>query len=615
MMKRLVKSIFFLSASIAIFAAVAASSAPDAGRDFILDTPYLQWVREDVFSEDPSCSQKVDRIDDYLRVRCVFGTSSYYTCGQFGGELKIVALQSCEGITWPDHSAAAAPDGAVWGAMSKGIKVTTKSGAETVIDGSKGLPYEEVTSIAFAPGAAVWIGTTRGAAYYDGASWLYFAGKRWLPDDRVNDIAAAPDGGAWVATDGGVVHIARKEMTLEKKALIFDEAMQARHDRDGFIADATLRTPGDLSASFVTDDDNDGQWTEMYLAAECFRYASTGDQVALENAQKSLGAMMLLLTISPAKGFPARSVLPIDQCPGRDLQRWHNHPNGKVCWKGDTSTDEVVGHMFGLPIYYDYCANDAEKQQISAAVAAMMDRIIENGYTLTGHDGKVTSDGRWEPFWINRGKGRFGDRGLNSVEILNALISAHHITGDPKYLEHYYKLIKKYGYHKNARRWKELADQTHINYDSYEMGFLSFYNLLRYEKDEKLRRNYYFEGLRLAMEDLYPIRNAEQIVIYGVYAGRAYGLDLAAWTLQELPLDLVKYTVNNSVRADIAVSEKKDRFGAAQSKYVLPFTETRTVRWSENVLALDSADGAGGEAMAQFYLLPYWMARFHGMIQ
>jgi len=592
---------------------------PDcADRDFVQDEQYLQWLRLDVTPDEPMCLGKVDAIDDQGRVRCV--EPDGFRCGRLAGDTGIKMFHSnpgisCVNIMFPDRRSGTAPDGSVWEATGAGIRVTGADGAERMITGADGLPYEDVTAIVFGPGGEAWAGTPRGAMFYDGGRWLYFAGRRWLPDDAVNDIAFADDGGAWVATDAGVGRIARRGMTLEQKAAIIDRVAQERHNRDGFVTDSALRVPGDTSSFYLTDDDNDGQWTQMYLASQCFRYAATGDPAALDNARRSMEAMLRLLTISPVKGFPARSILPIEDCPGMNPEKWRTHPGGEVCWKGDTSVDEVVGHMFGFPIYYDLCATPDEKRRISEAVAAMIDRIVDSGYRMLDENGEVTSDGHWEPEWINHGTGRFGDQGLNSIEILNALISAHHITGDDKYLDHYYTLLKEHGYHRNVRKWKKISDQHQINYDSYEMGLLSFYNLLRYEKDEKLWLDYYFEGLRRAHGEMLFLRDAEEIIIYGVFAKRDYGLESAVETLRELPVDLVMHTVENSHRADIREAEKPDRFGKPQNSYMLPFTEVFTLAWSKSLLRLDDHSGSMAERDGTFWLLPYWMARYHCIIK
>jgi len=571
-LKKAVLLIAVFQTIIAVNALLCVASGALEDIDFVVDFPYLQWAR-----------------------------------GEADGAAGSV---SCK-------KSAAEPDGSIWAASSAGIIVSFPDGSTKTITGKQGLPYEDVTCVDFGPDGVFWAGTTRGVVRFDGSGWRYFAGRRWLPGDNVSALSVSADGrSVSVITDGGLGRIEQREMTLEQKALLFSDIMQARHNRDGFITDSPLRSPGDVNSFFLTDDDNDGQWTEMYLAAECFRYSATGDPQALANARRSLEAMLLLLTVSPDEfgGLPARSVLPPERCPGSDPHNWHFLPDKSLCWKNDTSVDEVVGHAFGLPIYYDLCADENEKARIASAFARMMDHIIDNGYRIVGVDGKTTSDGHFEPEWVNRGPGPLGDQGLNSAEILNALISAHHITGDEKYLEHYKNLVKEHNYHRNVREWKSICDRNQINHDSYEMGYLSFYNLLRYEKNEKLRSDYYLEGLRRSHVELLPNRNAEQIVIFGAFARKDYGLDAAVQTLRELPLDLVKHSVFNSVRADVKLSPKNDRFRSPQMASILPYEEARTIRWSENMLALDADDGGRSEAMAQFFLLPYWMARHHGMI-
>jgi len=153
---------------------------------------------------------------------------------------------------------------------------------------AKPLPSEPVRCVALNKDKTeLWAATPRGAIFFDlsGHRKLFFAGKRWLPDDDVISIGVTPAGDVLVHTAAGDALVARRMMTLEQKALLFDRIMQERHNRTGFIGDAYLRAPGDVSTAFLTDDDNDGQWTEMYLAAESFRYAATHDPEALRYAR------------------------------------------------------------------------------------------------------------------------------------------------------------------------------------------------------------------------------------------------------------------------------------------------------------------------------------------
>ena len=57
-----------------------------------------------------------------------------------------------------------------------------------------------------------------------------------------------------------------------------------------------------------------------------------------------------------------------------DQEAWHEssaEPGWK--WKGDTSSDEVVGHMFAYPLVYDLVADDAAMKD---EVVNLVDDII-----------------------------------------------------------------------------------------------------------------------------------------------------------------------------------------------------------------------------------------------
>src|SRR5262249_26534343 len=151
----------------------------------------------------------------------------------------------------------------------------------------------------------------------------------------------------------------------------------------GLVGPAVLVTPGDLSRSFIEDDDNDGEHTGTYCAMESLRYAVTKDPTARENAKAAFHALMVLQQATGTSHFIARSVLPISTPPRHEVdrmytpeqiadqnlneprekvieKRWVPSPDGKWLWKRDASSDEVDGHMLGYSTYYDLAADDAE---------------------------------------------------------------------------------------------------------------------------------------------------------------------------------------------------------------------------------------------------------------
>src|SRR5262245_15923795 len=116
----------------------------------------------------------------------------------------------------------------------------------------------------------------------------YFAGKRWLPDDQVTGIGfeKSPNEVVWVETPKGFSRIEYKPMTLAEKSQTFVERVRARHVRHGLTADSHLRIPGDLTSNQTVSSDNDGLWTQMYIAAEAFSYRVTGKADARANARQ-----------------------------------------------------------------------------------------------------------------------------------------------------------------------------------------------------------------------------------------------------------------------------------------------------------------------------------------
>src|SRR5688572_521606 len=211
-------------------------------------------------------------------------------------------------------------------------------------------PAIDFTVAASESASVTWVGTTKGAirVTLDSQFVEYFAGLRWLPDDHVTGLGF--DGGVtWIETPKGFSRIEYKTMTLADKSRAFVQRVQARHNRWGLTADSQLTSPGDLSTNQPSSSDNDGLWTAMYVAAECFRFKVTGEADARENARRGMQAIMLFEAITGIPGFPARSFIK----PGVDVQpkdgEWHDTPDKAWRWKGDTSSDEIVGHFFVYP--------------------------------------------------------------------------------------------------------------------------------------------------------------------------------------------------------------------------------------------------------------------------
>jgi hypothetical protein len=440
----------------------------------------------------------------------------------------------------------------------------------------------------------------------------YFAGKRWLPDDQVTGIGFEKSANevVWIETPKGYSRIEYNPMTLAGKSKAFVERIRARHVRHGLTADSHLRIPGDLSSNQMVSSDNDGLWTQMYIAAEVFRYKVTGEADARANARQGFEAMLRLEEITGIPGFPARSFIKIGEDTQPNDGEWHDTPDGKWRWKGDTSSDEIVGHYYGYAIYYDLVADEAEKQKIRGVVTRMTDHILNNNYQLIDVDGKRTRWGWWAPedIWADP-----DETGLRALHMLSHLRVAHHITGNPRYEQAYNELISKHRYHLLTRNQK-INYPGRVNHSDDELAFLSYYPLLNYETDPKLRE-IYIQSLDRSWQVERPEHNPLWNFIYAVGSGsRDFDQYHAILTLKEIPMDQISWTVTNSHRLDAPQDSMADRFKRAQALIVLPYDELPMNKWNGNPYRLDGGNGGRGEGDGIYFLLPYWMGRFHKLI-
>jgi hypothetical protein len=521
--------------------------------------------------------------------------------------------ESLEGVEFHSELSCATVDGNRLVGSKHGI-VLVRPGAEMEpFPRDRSLPWRQVTAIAEEAPDVLWIGTTRGAVRLtlrgEKSEVEYFAGKRWIPDDRVEGIGfhRARPGAVWIRTPAGVSLIEWKPMRLSEKARLFEERVRARHVRHGLTADSRLAVPGDLSTSRPVSTDNDGLWTAMYVAAECFRFKVTGEKEARDHARQGLEALLRLESITGIPGFPARSFIKVGEEPQPEDGEWHETPDGLWKWKGDTSSDEIGGHYIAWSVFHDLVADEDEKGKIRAVVARVTSHILDHGYHLVDVDGKPTRWGWWAPEEILADP---DETGLRALHMLSHLSVAYHVTGDRKYEAARDELVAKHRY----AHWllhQKVNVPGHVNHSDDELAFLSYYPLLICEKDPALR-GLYLESLERSWQVERPEGNPLWNTIYAALTGSSsFDATRSLRTLERIPLDLVSWTLVNSHRLDLCLDPAMDRFTRAQSLVVLPIEERAMAKWNGNPYRLDGGDGGASEDDGAFFLLPYWLARYH----
>lgn len=479
------------------------------------------------------------------------------------------------------------------------------------------IPIAAPNTLAVGSDGTVWIGNGEGAARLWNGKWRYFANERWMLDNKIHALVSDGEGGGWIATDTGLTHIESQPMTMKKKAQHFQEITETRHDRHGLITSINLVRKGDLTSIIKNADDNDGLWTSLYVAAECFRYAVTREQEARDKAHRSMFAMLDLVKVTGIPGFPARSLIYPDEHvnqsdPGPN---WYPSPTMPgVMYKNDTSSDEIDGHFLAWYTYSSLVANAAEKAEIVNTCRQVMNHILDHNFTLVGPTGKATTWGVWAPSFINDDPNWSGERGLNPLEILSHLSVAIHLCPEEaRFKEAYRELIAKYHYALNTIMQRIEPPQGESNFSDDELAACAYYPLLSLETDPGLRAIYLL-SLERTQTIVKEQRSAFYNILYAALSGSMDDIGPAITWLQESPWDLREWQMINHYRADIAFRPGTNRQGEGETTRALSPAETAVLRWNHDPFSVDTGGNAFGELDGSYWLLPYWMGRYYNLL-
>ncbi|MFM1943119.1 MAG: hypothetical protein RI897_2101, partial [Verrucomicrobiota bacterium] len=555
--------------------------------------------------------------------------------------------------------------GRLWFGVQAGVGCRNESGWE-FYEGRDGLPVSDFRGLAAGPDGEVWFAAGQGLVRWDGAGWHYRQGRRWLPGDDVRRVSVDGLGTAWVVTDGGLGAVGWRGMTLAEKAAFYEGEIERYVKRTpfGYVAEAPLRVAGDRSTAAPQDSDNDGLWTAMYGAGECFGYGATGDAACLERAKQAFEALRFLQKVTQggeveaAKGFVARTIRPVDWPDpnvgrverDRESQkgdglwkviepRWPKSADGKWYWKSDTSSDELDGHYFFYPLYYELCAGDeAERERVREVVRDLTDHLLAHRYVLVDHDGLPTRWAVFGPESLNADPRWWAERGLNSLSMLSYLSVAAYVTGDGKYERASRELIDQHGYGQNLMYPKVQQGVGSGNQSDDEMAFMCYYSLLRYSRDEALKVQVRWSFLRYwanEWTEMNPFFNfayaahglgQEARNNWGTYPMDPWGdwFEDSIATLRGFPLDRLDWSLRNSHRLDIEflrppamsdIYEAERGRGHRVGGKVLPVENRHFNHWNTDPFRLDYGGGGGVLGAGTVFLLPYYMGMYHGFVE
>ena len=501
------------------------------------------------------------------------------------------------------------------------------------------IPSGSFNDMYFAKDGKKYFATNTGVVTLIEGKISYFSYGAWLMHPVVTKIAVSENGTIVAVTPRGLSVITSQYMTLSEKAKHFDDFSVKYNTRnEGYHVDRILRKYGDLESGWLPNSDNDGLFTGLYCASQCFRYATTGEKEAKENAKRAVEAMIKLTEVTGKSGFTARATRYKDDpyFGTGNREEWHVCNDNPDCeWLGETSSDEMTGHYFAYGIYFDLVADKKEKKKIAEVVKKITDHIIENNFHLCDVDGVPTTWANWEPDLLNNDDRWYFEKGTNSLEILSFLKTTYHVTGDEKYNKVFDMLISKHHYAMNCMQYK--CEDAHIAHIDDQLDFTNIYPLIVYTDSEaqkeifKMGLTHHYEYERIERSPFFNI-------VYGALTNRPCDIENAAKSLSEMNLDLIVWPTYNSYRKDIEIDYAPQELGCApQLKEPVEYSSRVLMNYDGNQFVCDSGveefvsintknanraaalpntSGANGmrTAMPYIYLLPYWMGRYYGLL-
>jgi hypothetical protein len=385
----------------------------------------------------------------------------------------------------------------------------------------------------------------------------------------------------------------------ENDAVAISNNIQQRHLPYGTIIDPVFASPVSDQIVGYTRAADSLIWTGHYLAGESFRYRVTGSPEALENVRRAIAGIRALNDIT-GTNLMARCLIPVDSpyAPGIIAEEGHhgiyrNILNGReYYWIGNTSRDQYSGAFFGLGVAYDLVENAEIRSEIRPLVTRMLDFLIAHGWFVVMPDGSVGAtfitnpDQRLSFLIVGRrvNSSRFGpiyenERLLNIATVGTAI---------------YYDLLN-----------------DHTSYFKFNLDTINLYNLIRLEGNFIFRASYMqvYDTLRRTTDDHGNAHfNMIDRALKGANARRdAETRDLLQQWLQRPRRDLYRdwrgdprYPACGDDRAcgPIAVVDRVNT----------------DFLWQRSPFLLYGGGGGAIETAGIDYILPYWMARYYGVI-
>lgn len=355
-------------------------------------------------------------------------------------------------------------------------------------------------------------------------------------------------------------------------------------------------------------------WSGHYLAAEAFRYATTQDPVAAQNARTILNGLTHMIHMRGVPGLLNRAMRPHDVYPAdptntQDQEYVVNYQGRDWVACDFISRDQYLGVLLGTVLAHEFIPE--LRQQAGSNIEAMLGYLLANNWTARKRDGSIST------VWV-----------LNAPQQIAWLLAGVR-ANSARFLADY-----------NRERW--LADlawfsvwtttfDQHLSYFKYNLSHGALFVALRYERDPVL-----WQRLHRALRILRAAVGHHQNAYFNlVNIGSVPGTNPA---LAGETRELLRLWLRRPMRA------VPQNLQGIELVWHTPLGSERAIQIARYPIPVDRRIGSGGDFLWQRspffvgihsngtgmvggggngteeqggvdYILPYWMARYFGVIQ
>jgi uncharacterized protein (TIGR03437 family) len=366
----------------------------------------------------------------------------------------------------------------------------------------------------------------------------------------------------------------------ESDALAIAARIRAVHTPFGSLLDPIYASPTSDQVIGYTRCGDSALWTGAYLAAESFHYSVTKSPEALQDVRAALASLKALSAITGDNQLARCMVLASSPyAAGIAQEEALNHIiyNQPWFWVDNTSRDQIVGAFFGLGVAFDLVDQPDVKQGVSDLVTLLI------GY-ISRH--------QWSPNDDLSSTFRVRPEGLQMLlQVARHVNPANDVSGP--------FLVPP------VDTGVAFDIQSNSSYFKFDLDYMSLYHLIRLQDNSDNRGAY---------GDLRAYTASHQNAFFNLIDRALRGPDAARDAETRSLLDQMLTRPSRDFYTDDSTAVAMCGSDACAPIPVALRTPA-TFLWEVSPFQLKGGGNGQIESSGLDYLLPYWMARYYGVIE